>query len=278
MRMNLAKRGAVLGCLLLFYTQAAIGQDAAAILRTALDRYEQSVAGVDDYTVTYSFMGQEHSSYMQKQVIDGHSVFLPHDGDDGGERQWENPYRLFPKLAERARVVGTETIDGVHARGLRIDDFEGMEFGMKAGLQGEFEPRSLTLWIGTREYLIRKMDIEGVGIVNGQERPIVVTAWMRDYRTVEGMPYPFRTTIRTKGMLGSGGSSSHEAAEAQAQLEELDRQMAQLPAEQRAMMERMMGGQLEELRNMVGSGELEIELEVTDLVVNTGQPADSQDG
>jgi roadblock/LC7 domain-containing protein len=98
---------------------------------------------------------------------------------------------------------------------------------------------------------------------------------MLDYRTVEGMPHPFRTAIEVKGAMAAGGASDEQAAEAREQLAELDRQMAEMPASQREMMEKMMGTRLEQLRNMVQSGNFEIELVVTDLKVNTGPPPGS---
>lgn len=275
MRTALIPRGA--GFLTLFVLVAAgdaVAQDAGAILQTALARYEERVQGIDDYTVTFSFMGQDVSTYLEKQMVDGHPVFLPVDEDAESMNSW-NPYRTFPQIAERARHVGTETIDGVQAHGLRIDDFEGLDIGMPPQVQGEFRPRSLTVWIDTGEYLVRKMDMEGVVVADGQERPMSMTAIMRDYRTVEGMPHPFRTAIRVEGAMAASGASEEELAEAREQLAELDRQMAEMPETQRQMMERMMGSQLEQLRKMVQSGAFEMELVVTDLRVNTGPPNDS---
>ena len=261
---------------ILFATGDGLAQDAAGILQTALEKYEERVAGIDDYTVTYSVMGREVSSHLRKEVVDGHPVFVAVDADEDAstQRDWD-PYRALPQFSARAEIVGRETIDGVQAHGIRIDDFEGLDIGMPADVQGEFEPRTLTLWIDTGEHLLRRMDLEGILVANGEERPLEMSARMLDYRTVEGMPHPFRTAIEIKGVMGSGSASDEQAAEAGEQLAELDRQMAQMPASQREMMEKMMGTQLEQLRNMVQSGNFEIELVVTDLKVNTGPPPGS---
>ena len=273
--MYMTRTGGVLAFLVLITASAGIAQDAGSILRTALEKYERRVAGVDDYTVIHTIMGQEVTSYLRKEMVDGHPVFVPADEEDAtSQRQWD-PYRTFPQLAERAEVVGTETIDGVPAHALRIDDFEGLDIGVPANVQGDFRPRSLTLWIDTDEHLLRRMDLEGDVVANGEERPLEMTARMLDYRTVEGMPHPFRTTIQVQGLMAGGGASDEEAARAREQLAELDRQMAQMPASQREMMEKMMGSQLEALRTMVQSGAFEMELVVTDLQVNTGPPESS---
>ncbi|MGH7571077.1 MAG: hypothetical protein ACREMK_04445 [Gemmatimonadota bacterium] len=252
----------------------ASAQDAESILRTTIDRYEQRVQGIDDYTITYSILGREVTSHMQKRMVDGHPVFVPAD-EDAASRTGMNPYRAFPQLAARAELAGTETIDGVKAHALRVDDFQGIDLGVPPQVGGNFTPRSLTLWIDTDEYLLRRMDLEGTVSSDGQERPLEMTALMQDYRTIEGMPHPFRTTIQAEGVMPSGNVSEEEAARAREQLAELDRQMAQMPAEQREMMERMMGSQFEQLRKMIGSDGLQIELVVTDLQVNTGAPSGS---
>lgn len=249
----------------------AIAQDAGTILQTALARYEERVRGIDDYTVTYAFMGRSFSTYLRKQMVDGHPVFVPADGDAESTDRWD-PYREFPKLAARAANVGTESIDGVEAHGLRVDDFDGLDVAAPPQVQGEFRPRTLTIWIDTGEYLVRRMDIDGVVVMQGEERPVEMTALMQDYRTVEGMPHPFRTAIRVDGAMAGGDTSDEDLAEAREKLAELDRQMAQMPESQRKMMERMMGSQLEQLRKMVQSGALEIELVVSDLRVNSGPP------
>jgi hypothetical protein len=268
--------GGLLAFCILFVTGDGLAQDAAEILQTALEKYEERVAGIDDYTVTYSVMGREVSSHLRKEMVGGHPVFVAVDEDEGAsaQRDWD-PYRALPQLSARAEIVGRETIDGVQAHGLRVEDFEGLDIGMPADVQGEFEPRTLTLWIDTGEHLLRRMDLEGILVADGEERPLEISAQMLDYRTVEGMPHPFRTAIQIKGAMVAGGPSDEEAAEASEKLAELDRQMAEMPASQREMMEKMMGTQLEQLRKMVQSGAFEIELVVTDLKVNTGPPASS---
>jgi hypothetical protein len=62
--------------------------------------------------------------------------------------------------------------------------------------------------------------------------------------------------------------------ETQAQLREMEEQLAALPPEQRQMMERMMGQQLEQLRQMAAGGGdmMSIDMKVSDVRVNSGPP------
>jgi hypothetical protein len=119
------------------------------------------------------------------------------------------------------------------------------------------------------------MEVDGVMVTEGEKRPLTMTVTLEDYRTVEGMPHPWRTRIRAEGLMEAGGASEEEMEEARAQLAEFDRQMAEMSAEQRQMMQTMMGGKLDSLRRMIESGGLDMEVVVTDLRVNTGPPGNS---
>jgi hypothetical protein len=60
--------------------------------------------------------------------------------------------------------------------------------------------------------------------------------------------------------------------EAQAQLAQFEKQMAQMPESQRAMIMRQMGPQMEAMKKMVAGGGLEIENKVIEMRCNTGIP------
>lgn len=265
-----------LGSLLAAPVQA---QDAGDILQTALDRYVERTQGVNDYTITYGgFMGTGAvTSYFEKEVVDGFPVFrqVSVEGDETEPTTDFDPYRKFPEIAERARYDGTEEIDGLEAHKLSIDDFEGLDFTPPSAGPGDFEPESMTLWIDGSDYLIRRMRMEGTAVIEGEPRPLTMVASLGDYRTVEGMPFPYVTTIAVEGAMAASGMSDEDAAQARAQLEEMRAQLENMSEQQREMMERLMGPQMESLEKMVGSGTFEMTLEVKDLKVNTGPPTES---
>ncbi len=265
-----------LGSLLAAPVQA---QDAGDILQTTLDRYVERTRGVNDYTITYGgFMGTEDvTTYFEKEVVDGFPVFRPVSvaGHETEAATDFDPYPQFPEIAERARYDGSEEIDGLEAHKVTVDDFEGLDLTPPTAGAEDFEPESMTLWIDGSDYLIRRMRMEGTAVIEGEPRPFTMVATMEDYRTVEGMPFPYRTTFGVEGAMAAGGMSDEEAAQARAQLEEMRTQLENMPERQREMMERMMGPQMESLEKMVGSGTFEMTLEVKDLKVNTGPPTES---
>ena len=64
--------------------------------------------------------------------------------------------------------------------------------------------------------------------------------------------------------------------EMQAQFEAMEKQLADIPPEQRQMVERMMGPQIEQMRQMMSGGDdgMTMEVTVTDVRVNSGPPGE----
>lgn len=127
---------------------------------------------------------------------------------------------------------------------------------------------SLDLWIDG-EYLVdRKMRMEGVMVENGQAKDVYMESEFSDYRNVPDSELyePYRRVMRAGGMMTDAQRA--ELAEAQQQLAEFERELANMPAAQRAMVERMMGPQMEQMRSMVDSGTFEIEQITTSIEIN----------
>ncbi len=243
-------------------TGAASAQSAANVLQAAMNHYAASVQHIDNYRITMEFMGQESSTLLEKQMVDGFPVFLPAEGD---ATQFQDPFRMMRQVMERARLEGSETVDGEATHRILVDDLEGLDiYPPSAG--EDMQISSMTMFLDTDEHLMRRMIMEGTLNRDGSAHPVSFDVHLRDYRTVDGLTTPFRMTLAGQGMLGAMGDG--DEAEARQQLQEMERQIASLPAEQREMMEKMMGPQLEQLRNMAQSGAFEMDLVVKSVEVN----------
>lgn len=240
----------------------ASGQSAADVLQSAMDHYADSVEDIRNYRITMEFMGQETSTLLEKQMVDGFPVFLPAEGDAS---EFQDPYRMMRQVMERARLEGSESVDGEATHRILVDDLEGLDiYPPSAG--EEMQISSMTLFLDTDEHLMRRMIMEGTLNQDGSAHPVSFDIHLRDYRTVDGLTTPFRMSFSGQGLLGAMGDG--DEAEARQQLQEMERQIASLPAEQREMMEKMMGPQLEQLRNMAQSGEFQMEMVVRSVEVN----------
>lgn len=246
------------------------------VLAKALAAYLRRMEGVENYTIVQTVMGVETTVYFEKEVVDGKPRFNAHTVIAAGQRIEHSPdadddiYASLKAYAGRTTLRGMETIDGRRTYALLIRDFSGMP-GFNAQEMDDVEISSATLYLDEENYMLRRMEMEGTSLANGQPQPIAITGRFEDYREVRGMLHPFRTTMVVKGM----GSSLSEAEieEARRNLAELKAQMESMPAAQRRMMESMLGPRIEQFEAMVGGEGVEMVIEVTDLRVNEGPPA-----
>jgi len=93
---------------------------------------------------------------------------------------------------------------------------------------------------------------------------------LEDYREAEGYLHPFVTRTVMEGMMEA---ADLDEAEIRAQLDQMRAQLENIPQAQRAMVEGMLGAQIERLEKMLeGDGAMEMTITVKDIKVNQGPP------
>ena len=168
------------------------------------------------------------------------------------------------QFVENARLVGTESIDGRNAFHLQASDIGQVE-KMNGG---EYRMETMSMWIDTEEYVPLRMKMDGTLTVDGETKPMSIENIQADYRTVpnSNMYESYKQIMKMSGMLDPEQEAQmQEAAE---QMAELEKQMASMPASQRQMMEKMMGPQLEMMRNMSSGGGFQVEIVTNSITVN----------
>ncbi len=252
-------------------TTVAKAQDASQIIQRALQVYEDGAKNTDNYRITATTMGFESKTLMKKQIVDGHPVFFPAQVDASMSSKWESPQNWFRQIADRAKYEGSEEVDGRRCHVVSIDNFEGLDLNPGVESEGEFQPTWMALVLDTESLLPRSMRMKGNLVVDGDTRPMSLEALMTDYREINGMYHPFRIVIEADGIMGPGGASEEDMAEAQESLAELEKNLEDMSDQERAMVERMMGPQMERLREMIGTGKLKIEMVVTAIEPNVAE-------
>lgn len=265
--------------LALLLPAAATAQTAAEILTTAAERHERRVADIDNYTVVQHVAGMRAPVYFEKHMRDGHPVFESRvmAGADmpavpGGQRQQTvGQADMLVRLSERARLTGTETVDGRTVWVLEADDVSGLGFG-----DGEFTPTGVTLHLDQEMYVPLRMEMTGTMAVEGESHEVTMITRLEDYREVEGLLHPFRTTITIQGMADAMPAA--DRAEMQQQMEELRKQLEEMPPEQRRMMEEQMKNMpqmrqmMEQMEAAAAGEDVEMTVEVEEIRVNEGPP------
>ena len=260
-------------------------QSAAQVVQTAMDRYAARMEGVDSYTVVQDIMGIETTTYYTRiegsdpPSYDSNVVIAGQDMSQLSAPQREqarNPdmYELYPEIAKRAALKGSESVGGHDTYAIEVKDLSGIPVWQQSGQQGQsFAPKSMTMYLDKEQYVPRRVVFEGTADMNGKKSDVTMVMEAEDYRDVKGLLYPFHMTMDMRGMENS--MTPEERAEARASLDQMQAQMKNMPEAQRKMMEKMMGGQMENLKKMLAGGGMQMEVHVKDVKVNTPPPAGS---
>ncbi len=221
---------------------------------------------------------------------------------DAGEEDEENAVfmdiRHMSDLATRAVFDGMDEVDGREAYVVRVDNFEGSTLTeLMQGSGASLEPTLLKVWIDAEDYVALKTVMEGEIEMEGERTATSSETLLMDYREVEGMLEPFH---RKTQMAGMGvvipekerkeiekelAEAQKEMARAQKECGKMEEQRAQLPPEQRKMIEaqmgeNQMGRNMEKYGEMMAAGgpslamldDFTVEIVVQELRVNEGPP------
>lgn len=266
--------------------EALDAQSAPEIMERAWEVYQERMTGIDDFTVTQTVMGMSSTMHFVRDEVDGRVVFLPdmasmQESVPGAEaeqvqppRQFDSHYFMRPEIAERMTVEGRESVDGNECWIIALDDFEGIELGGMGGVQSNFAPESMRMWMDTDDFVPRRIDMAGTMVSAGGPQPLSTSVLMSDYREVEGMLYPFHMEISSEGLGGAMAAGMGGMTPEQEQaMAEMEAELEKLPPEQRAMVEQMMKGQMGGgMQEMMEEALSAMVVETTEVKVNAGPP------
>ncbi|KPJ96138.1 MAG: hypothetical protein AMS18_01440 [Gemmatimonas sp. SG8_17] len=206
------------------------------------------------------------STMMSRMAIFAEAAGSTSAEGSAGAAEEEAMAESMMLFRKRAEIVGKERIGkrtAVHARAEDLNVVEEVD-GEKLTIN------AISLWIDAEKHVPLKMRMDGVVTQGRKSQEVFIERLDDDYRTVpESKLYmPYRNVMRTAGLLGP--EERKEMEDARKQLEDFDKQLASMSPEQRAMVQRAAGSQIEMLRKMVDSGEMTVVTTVRAIRVNTG--------
>jgi len=216
---------------------ATVAQDAASVMQDVRDKYERMFADVDHYMMKTDM----YTAYYKKEAGEGPLAFksaMQMTGQNApmGGGVAMDQYQQFEAIAQHGTYAGVETIDGVRCYVIRVDDPSKIDANLS-------QAETITYYIGADDPLMRRMEMEGLQESGG---PGQVVVNMKDYRTTDGVTLPFTMEF----IMPSEGMSEEQRQ----QMEEMKKQLDNMPEAQRKRMEQMMGDQFEKMEKMM-SGE-----------------------
>jgi uncharacterized membrane-anchored protein YhcB (DUF1043 family) len=262
----------------------ALAADAQDIIDKVLELDEERRKGVDRYVVEQEVMGQVSKVAFERTTVtgpDGEPVdtfrmVLPGDilqpdagsepvmsQEDFEDMAQEAVYSIAA-FSESAELVGTETVDGQKAYHLVA---ENLDRKRNFAENQEFVLQTVNVWIDAEHYVPLRMVMDGTMDTDGTPRPVTIENIERDYREVPGsnMYEPYQQVMRLTGEMAD--ETKRQMEQARAQLEEFDKQLAEMPESQRQMMMNMMGEQMEMVRKMAAGDGIEIVTNVRSITV-----------
>jgi hypothetical protein len=256
------------------WAPSAFAQTPDEIVGRMLDAFERNTASVDNYVVVQEVMGFRSELYFEKETVDGRAVFrlrAPEAGGMGPEMDEDLGYTdIFaagPQLAAHARYGGTERVGDEEVHVLLFDDLSALDLGPSSPSENaDFRPRHGRILVDSDQWVPLRMEFVGDLDMGQGSAEVTSVIDLEDYRDEDGLLLPYRTVVRMEGL---GAAIDPEA---RSQLEEMRRQLAELPESQRALVEEMFRGQMEQMEALLDeeNGRMTVEVVVLEVRVNEG--------
>jgi hypothetical protein len=197
-------------------------------------------------------------------------------------------------FAERARLVGSEQVDGRDAFLLEADDLSDIALGETGG-SGTFSVRTMRMWIDAAEYVSLRLEMEGEYAVDGERTPVRFDVIQSGYEEVGSLYEPTRRELKISGLMEAMATdpkrreelaelrrearkAQQELADIEARMPEIEREMEDVPAAARDMALRQIKGQIERgkrrLEQMAEGGTIEAIVDMRVIAINEGPPVD----
>lgn len=262
----------------------AFAADAQDIIDKVMELQEERREGVTRYIVEQEAMGYVSKIAFERTTVTGPDgepmdtfrMILPDNmlrqgsgedpvmSQDDFEDMAQEAVHSIAAFSESAVLVGTETVEGRKAYHLVADNLDRTR---SFDENQEFTLQTINAWIDAEEYVPLKLIMDGTMDMDGTSRPVTIENIERDYRTVpnSNMYEPYQQVMRLTGEMAD--ETKKQMQEARAQLEEFDKQMAEMPESQRKMMMNMMGEQIEMMRTMAAGDGIEIVTNVRSITV-----------
>jgi hypothetical protein len=184
------------------------GQSVAEVVQGMYAAAEKEAEGVNDYALTQLVMGTETFNYYEKEIIDGHPVFLSKmaggtdfslslAGDDYGVG---DVFIYGPRLIEHGRYAGMEQIGNFSVHVLAVDDASALGLVPPTGADpNEFSAKSLALYVDATLMVPRRIVLVGEVATAAGPAEMTIQIDLQNLLPIESFWVPFKTTVTVAG-------------------------------------------------------------------------------
>lgn len=187
-------------------------------------------------------------------------------------------------LLEKARLEGIEKVVATSDNNNRspqtreayhiiADDLNEIELEQpKDG--GDYQLNSVNWWVDTKEYVLLAFEMNGEVEKDRNRTPISISGKNLNYQQVGPLYEPFSNIYQISGIMeGMSDKDRKKMEKAKADMAKQKAEFDKMPADQQAMVKKMMGNKFEEMENMMHSDNFETRMDVVGIAINEGPPA-----
>ncbi len=180
--------------------------------------------------------------------------------------------RAMSEFARRAKVVGTESVNGRNAYQLRAEKLDDIDLTQPDD-ETQFTLNTMSVWIDTEHYVPLRMTMDGTMKAKGETRPITIDRVSEDYRKAGPLYESYRQVMRMSGMMeGMDPKERKKLEKARAEMEKMDAELEKMPPAARAMVEGRLKQARAQMAMMADEGAFESVVEVAEIKINQGPP------
>lgn len=190
---------------LLLAAPAAGQESAEEVFRTAIERHEARLEGVDSVVIVQEVtlpmgMTREQELHLAKTTRDGRTLLVP-TGENAGSHMMPPASMMATMDSAMAASVlrGRSEVDGHEVYVVSVSELPALEFGQGAlsgGRARSFEGDSATFYVDVEEYVLRRARVHGTMAMGGSDRAVEVGVHLSDYRETDGYLHPFRSELQ----------------------------------------------------------------------------------
>ena len=177
--------------------------------------------------------------------------------------------QMLDDTKSQTRIIGRQTEGGIDVIELGADDLNVLQ----ESPEGNFLMHSMRILVDAERYLPVRFKIDGILTQGSESRPMSIERIDSQFENPSGcsnLYKPHKSVMKMGGMLTD--QQRAEIAEAETQLLELDQQLASVPPAQKDMMMKMMGPQIQMIRNLAAGGGIEVVSNIVELRCNAAPP------
>ncbi len=251
--------GIVLFLFIFIFSGAAAAQPSAnRLANDILQKNAERLAQIESLELTIEMEGMafipEITTRYIKKVEDG-VPYLEVDSAD-----YDSDYGTMSgtfddtlaKLVRGSSSITRETLGSYSTYKVFVDDrdlLKSLDDGEIEFDDMEMEAEAATIWIDADQLYVRKILMEQN--IGGDGMSVEMR--LDDYREYSGLPLAHTIEMKIHGL--SSQFSEEDIAEARQAMEEMERQLAQMPEAQRNAIERQLKPQIEQFEQMLEGGE-----------------------